>query len=137
MKLTCDLIKYVRTSEDKIMRVDALILRLSDLDKVFNRGSIFLITENHYIPVEQRFADEHYMLTTSLGTNQFTWMSLSGYHSGDRTLLSFEPDIGTAGISSIRLLKGIEEFYGSLHEERGFDRDSVYYVDGILEITRS
>jgi hypothetical protein len=124
------ILKYYRSEDDVPRAQPAIAIPLQDCDEPFSRGSVFSVRGiGRNLEMEYLF-----ILTSSLGSSNLTWTSLTGYHSGDRTLLDFET-VNSDGyaVDAPTLRTELVKFYSALNESQ-FDLGGVLYFDGKLEL---
>jgi len=136
MKLQSEFVKYVSDSDGAPVKLKAELIKLTELSRNFSRGSLFMITNLTYLPKKKTYQDELFVISNSLNSSNLTWQSYAGYHTGNRTLLDFSPDVGVGEVSAEKLKRDLESFYNEVKECR-FSIESVYFIDGWLEIRRS
>lgn len=130
-----EFVKYIEDDQERVIRVPAPIVQIDKCDQdFFYAGSIFILKENERDPRDTFHHLETYMLASFLGSDNLSWLSYSGYSSGNRTLLDFTPDVsGHVAVSKKKLVKDLENFYSDI--EHNFNRENMYFIDGWLEFT--
>ncbi len=134
MELKAEFVKYERDADERPIKKNATLVKISSYSKSLHEGCIIFIKELTFVPTSGLFRDETFLLSRPLGTSKLSLQTYSGYDSGRHTLLDFNCESSDFQISTTELLSGLTRFFGQ-EEGNRFSIDSCYIVDGWLEVS--
>lgn len=133
MKFNCNFVKYFEDENGELICKPADLILLKDCIKTFSAGSLFLIKDHLFNARENVFVDQIYIISSTIASDNLTWLPYSGFKSGIATLLDFETERSESReISSVKLLKALTDFYSVIPEYNAVE-SKIYFIDGWLE----
>jgi hypothetical protein len=137
MNINGRFIKYFNDENGTVLSKEAEIIPVRSFSGKFSRGSVFLLKDLVYSPRLNKHFDQYYILSSILGSDDLNWMSYSGFHAGERTLIQLSTrEVQNRQVDSEILLRVVSEYYTNDASLR-FDVNKLFFIDGQLELSRA